>query len=68
MSDTDTEGKPSARETEGMVRLDLDNEAHARALSESSSGVLDDGKVPRLIEFVVIDGELWTNDYRITGG
>lgn len=68
LSDTGTEGEPSARETDGKVRLDLDNEVHARVFDEASGGVSGDGRIARAIEFVVIDGELWTDDPRIVGG
>lgn len=68
MSDTGTEGEPSAQSTEGMVKVDFENEVHARILAESGAGVSADGRITRPVEFEVINGELWTCDYRFTGG
>lgn len=65
-SDTGTEASPSAR-NDDLVRFDPSNEKHLAVLEESTSGVSEDGRRPRLIDFVVINGELWTSDPRITG-
>ena len=63
--DTDTEGSPSAQiPSDGMVRLDFGNEVHAKLFESMADGVLVGGS----IEFVVIDGELWTDDKRLIGG
>lgn len=66
--DTGTEGQPSAESTDGMVMVDFDNEVHLKILTESGAGVSADGRITRPVEFVVINGELWTCDDRFTGG